>query len=104
MKTLIELTNASVTYRIRHGASPTLKETIIRSLNRQKHDVEVKALTDVSFSVNSGEVLAVVGRNGAGKSSLLKLLARVLPPTTGRVQVRGSVAPMIELGAGFNGE
>ena len=104
MKTLIELTEASVTYRIRHGASPTLKETIIRSLKRQKHDVEVKALTDVTFSVNSGEVLAVVGRNGAGKSTLLKLLARVLPPTTGRVQVRGSVAPMIELGAGFNGE
>jgi ABC-type polysaccharide/polyol phosphate transport system ATPase subunit len=104
MKTLIELTDASVTYRIRHGASPTLKETIIRSLKRQKHDVEVKALTKVSFSVNSGEVLAVVGRNGAGKSTLLKLLARVLPPTSGRVQLRGSVAPMIELGAGFNGE
>lgn len=104
MKTLVELTRASVTYRIRHGASPTLKETIIRSVKRQKHDVEVKALTDVSFSVNSGEVLAVIGRNGAGKSSLLKLLARVIPPTSGRVQVRGSVAPMIELGAGFDGE
>ncbi len=104
MRTLINLENASVTYRIRHGASPTLKETIIRSLKRQKHDVEVKALTNVSFTVNSGEVLAVIGRNGAGKSTLLKLLARVLPPTSGRVQVTGSVAPMIELGAGFNGE
>jgi ABC-type polysaccharide/polyol phosphate transport system ATPase subunit len=104
MTKLIEIDNASVTYRIRHGASPTLKETIIRSIKRQKHDVEVKALTDVSFTVNSGEVLAVIGRNGAGKSTLLKLLARVLPPTSGRVQVKGSVAPMIELGAGFNGE
>ncbi len=104
MRTLINLENASVTYRIRHGASPTLKETIIRSIKRQKHDVEVKALTNVSFTVNSGEVLAVIGRNGAGKSTLLKLLARVLPPTSGRVQVTGSVAPMIELGAGFNGE
>lgn len=104
MRTLIELTNASVTYRIRHGASPTLKETIINSIKREKHDVEVKALNGMSFSVKSGEVLAVVGRNGAGKSTLLKLLARVLPPTTGRVQVAGSVAPMIELGAGFNGE
>ena len=104
MRTLVELTNASVTYRIRHGANPTLKETIIKSIKREKHDVEVKALNGMSFSVKSGEVLAVVGRNGAGKSTLLKLLARVLPPTTGRVQVAGTVAPMIELGAGFNGE
>jgi ABC-2 type transport system ATP-binding protein len=49
-------------------------------------------------------VLAIIGRNGAGKSTLLKMLARVLPPTKGRVIVRGNVSPMIELGAGFNGE
>jgi ABC-type polysaccharide/polyol phosphate transport system ATPase subunit len=104
MTNLIQLDNASVTYLIRHGASPTLKETIIRTLKRQKHDIEVEALANVSFTVNSGEVLAVIGRNGAGKSTLLKLLARVLPPTDGRVQVKGTVAPMIELGAGFNGE
>lgn len=101
---LIELNSASVTYQIRHGASPTLKETIIRSLRREQKDVQVRALSDLTFNVEAGEVLAVIGRNGAGKSTLLKLLARVLPPTSGRVQVRGSVAPMIELGAGFNGE
>jgi ABC-type polysaccharide/polyol phosphate transport system ATPase subunit len=89
---------------IRHGASPTLKETAIQSLKRQSHDVEVKALENLSFSLNPGEVLAIIGRNGAGKSTLLKLLARVLPPTKGRVIVRGNVSPMIELGAGFNGE
>ena len=104
MSKVIELTEASVTYRIRHGASPTLKETIIRSLKREQKDVQVKALSHVTFEVEAGEVLAVIGRNGAGKSTLLKLLARVLPPTSGRVQVKGSVAPMIELGAGFNGE
>lgn len=104
MSKVIELTEASVTYRIRHGASPTLKETIIRSLKREQKDVQVKALSSVTFEVEAGEVLAVIGRNGAGKSTLLKLLARVLPPTSGRVQVKGSVAPMIELGAGFNGE
>jgi len=104
VKPLVEVKNASVTYRIRHGASPTLKETVIHSLKREKLDVEIQALKEVSFAVNPGETLAVVGRNGAGKSTLLKLVARVLPPTSGQVIVRGSVAPMIELGAGFNGE
>jgi ABC-type polysaccharide/polyol phosphate transport system ATPase subunit len=67
-------------------------------------DITVSALTDVSFTVDRGEVLAVIGHNGAGKSSLLKLIARVLPPTSGIVKVNGSVAPMLELGAGFNPE
>jgi ABC-type polysaccharide/polyol phosphate transport system ATPase subunit len=101
---VIEVIDASVSYIIRHGASPTLKETVIQSLKRQSHDVEVKAIQNLSFSLNPGEVLAIIGRNGAGKSTLLKMLARVLPPTKGRVIVRGNVSPMIELGAGFNGE
>ncbi len=101
---VIEVDKASVSYMIRHGASPTLKETVIQAFKRESHDVEVRALSDLSLTLNPGEVLAVVGRNGAGKSTLLKLLARVLPPTSGRVVVRGSVSPMIELGAGFNGE
>ena len=101
---VVEVMDASVTYMIRHGASPTLKETVIQAFKRESHDVEVKALQNLSLSLEPGEVMAVVGRNGAGKSTLLKLLARVLPPTSGRVIVRGSVSPMIELGAGFNGE
>ena len=104
MSRVIELTDVSVTYKIRHGASNTLKATMIQSLKRQSHDVEVKALNNISMNLEPGEVLAIVGRNGAGKSTLLKVLARVLPPTTGRAIVRGSVAPMIELGAGFNAE
>lgn len=105
MKTpVIEVTDASVSYMIRQGASPTLKETVIQAFKRESHDVEIKAIQNLSLSLYPGEVLAVVGRNGAGKSTLLKMLARVLPPTTGRVVVRGSVSPMIELGAGFNGE
>ncbi len=101
---VIEVIDASVSYMIRHGASPTLKETVIQAFKRESHDVEVKAIQKLNLTLNPGEVMAVVGRNGAGKSTLLKLLARVLPPTTGRVIVRGNVSPMIELGAGFNGE
>ena len=101
---VIEVTNASVTYTIRHGRINSLKETAINFFKQESSDIEVKALREVSFTLVPGEVIAIVGANGAGKSTLLKLLARVLPPTDGRVIVRGSVAPMIELGAGFNPE
>jgi ABC-type polysaccharide/polyol phosphate transport system ATPase subunit len=62
------------------------------------------ALKGVSFEVRRGEVLGIIGPNGAGKSTLMKIIAQVLPPTSGRVRVDGSIAPMIELGAGFNSE
>lgn len=101
---VVEVIDASVTYRIRQGASPTLKETVMNSLKGKSHDVEIRALDRISFELFPGEILAVVGGNGAGKSTLVKMLARVLPPSEGRVLIRGSVAPMIELGAGFNPE
>jgi ABC-2 type transport system ATP-binding protein len=101
---LIDLTNVSMTYKIRHGAAATFKETIINTMRGKSIDIEVDALKDISFQVKPGEVLAVIGRNGAGKSTLLKIMARILPPTIGRVKIRGAVAPMIEIGAGFNGE
>ncbi len=63
-----------------------------------------KALDDVSFSVEEGEVVGIIGHNGAGKSTLLKILAKVTTPTRGWVTVRGSVAPLIEVGAGINPE
>jgi lipopolysaccharide transport system ATP-binding protein len=59
------------------------------------------ALQDIGFDVASGEVLGVVGHNGAGKSVLLKLLSRVMRPTRGRLEIRGSVAPLLEMGTGF---
>jgi ABC-2 type transport system ATP-binding protein len=101
---VIEVTNVGVTYTIRHGRTNSIKETAINFFKQQSSDIEVRALREVSFTLNPGEVIAIVGANGAGKSTLLKLLARVLPPTNGRVIIRGSVAPMIELGAGFNPE
>ena len=85
MSKIIEITDASVIYRIRNGASSTFKDSIIRSLRRERKDVQVNSLNNVSFVVEEGEILAVIGRNGAGKSTLLKLIARVLPPTSGLV-------------------
>ncbi len=73
-------------------------------MKRQIDYEQLWALKGISLEVYDGEVLGVVGPNGAGKSTLMKMIARVLPPTEGRIVVRGTVAPMIELGAGFNME
>jgi ABC-2 type transport system ATP-binding protein len=101
---IIEVKNVDLNYVIRHGRATTLKEAVISSIRGINLDVTVSALTDINFTVDRGEVLAIIGHNGAGKSSLLKLIARVLPPSFGIVKVNGSVAPMLELGAGFNPE
>jgi len=101
---VIEVNSVDLNYVIRHGRATTLKEAAISAISGVNLDITVKALTDISFTVDRGEVLAIVGHNGAGKSSLLKLIARVLPPTSGFVKVRGSVAPMLQLGAAFNPE
>ena len=62
------------------------------------------ALKDISFNVKKGEAVGLVGKNGCGKSTMLKTIAGVLTPTMGTVKVNGTVAPMIELGAGFDPE
>jgi ABC-type polysaccharide/polyol phosphate transport system ATPase subunit len=84
----------------------TLKSALIgRSLTRGlKREEAITALRDVSFQVTPGEALGVIGSNGSGKSTLLKLVAGILKPSDGRVEVTGRVAALIELGAGFHPE
>ncbi len=101
---IVEATDISLAYRrTRHRVS-SLKQTAIDTIKRRMAYEEFFALNKVSFNIARGETVSVIGRNGAGKSTLLKVVARVLPPSQGRVIVRGHVAPMIELGAGFNPE
>jgi ABC-type polysaccharide/polyol phosphate transport system ATPase subunit len=103
----IELAGVSKVYRRydrRHFS--TLKSALLqRSLARDlKPDETFTALTDVSFSVPEGSTVGVIGRNGSGKSTALKLVAGITKPTSGTVSVRGRVSALIELGAGFHPE
>jgi ABC-2 type transport system ATP-binding protein/lipopolysaccharide transport system ATP-binding protein len=101
---VIEAMDVGVAYRTAHHPAGTFKEHAMRLTLRQVEYERKWALRGVSFSVAPSEILGVVGGNGAGKSTLMKTLARVVAPTEGRVVVRGRVAPLIELGAGFNAE
>jgi ABC-type polysaccharide/polyol phosphate transport system ATPase subunit len=82
----------------------TLKETIIAKLRGQNETVVTKALDDVSFYAKRGECVALIGHNGCGKSTFLKVMAGILDPVSGSILTHGRVAPLIELGAGFDPE
>ncbi len=100
----VELENVSVLYRVPRERVSGIKEYAIRWLQRKIQYEEFWALKGVSFQIKRGEVFGVIGRNGSGKSTMLKVMARVLQPSTGRIVTRGKVAPLLELGAGFHPE
>ena len=104
MNPVIVLDNICVRYRAPEARFGTFKEYAIQLLKRNVRFREFKALNNISLQVNEGEILGVIGRNGAGKSTLLKVVSRVLIPTEGRVRIKGTVSPLLELGAGFHPE
>ena len=101
-KPAVRVDNVSVLFNLNKEKIDNIKEYIIKLITRKLHYTEFWALTDVSFTVEKGERLGVLGFNGAGKSTLLKTVAGVLKPTKGEVEVDGVIAPMLELGAGFD--
>jgi ABC-type polysaccharide/polyol phosphate transport system ATPase subunit len=101
---VIRVTDITMKYRLASEKVDSLKYFFIKKMKRELHYEDFYALDHVSFTVNKGEVFGIIGRNGAGKSTLLKIIAGVLKPTTGTVVRNGSLAPLIELGAGFNSE
>ena len=104
MSLVIDAKNIDFAYRVLTNHQSSLK-TLFRDFLHRKVRVEnYQALKNVSFEVTKGETVAIIGKNGAGKSTLLKLLAQVVPQTRGGLKIDGTVAPMIELGAGFNPE
>lgn len=100
----IEVVKVSMAYQMARNRASTAKEYAINLLKRQVVYDELWALNDVSFDVRRGEVVGIVGANGAGKSTLMKVLAGVLHPSAGRVIIRGSISPMIEVSGGMNAE
>ena len=99
----VEVNHVSMKFNINKEGVDNAKEYFIRLLKHQLHFMEFWALKDVSFKVEKGDRVGILGFNGAGKSTLLKVIAGVLKPTQGSVRVEGVVAPMLELGAGFDG-
>jgi ABC-type polysaccharide/polyol phosphate transport system ATPase subunit len=98
----VKIEHLSVTYRTTYDKKPTLKTTFVRLGRRERTIREVEALRDISFEVPQGIVLGVIGVNGAGKSTLMRTIAGILPPTDGRIEVRGRVSTLLALGIGFN--
>lgn len=101
MDSVIEIKNISKIYNLYNKPSDRLKEALFA---RQSRHTEFAALNNVSFNVNKGEILGIIGKNGSGKSTILKIITSVLTPTSGECIVKGKIAALLELGAGFNME
>lgn len=101
-KPAIVVENMSMMFNLNKEKVDNLKEYFIKLVTRKLHFTEFWALNDISFTVEKGDRVGVLGFNGAGKSTLLKVIAGVLKPTKGSVKVSGVIAPMLELGAGFD--
>src|SRR5712692_844426 len=120
MSTIISVEKVSKLYHIGRNSSPlandrvgSLRESIggllsdpLKLIRGNGHlaSEELWALKDVSFTVEQGAIVGIIGRNGVGKSTLLKILARITEPTTGRIELRGRVGSLIEVGTGFHPE
>jgi ABC-type polysaccharide/polyol phosphate transport system ATPase subunit len=101
---VIRVEDVTQRFRVIQERPDTLRELFSRLFRGQTSYHDFEAVKDVSFEVPAGQTLGIIGRNGSGKSTLLKIIAGVYRPTKGKVKVNGSLAPLIELGAGFHHE
>jgi len=101
---VIRLESITQRFRVIQERPDTLRELFSKFFRHQSSYHDFDAVKNVSFEVPQGQMLGLIGRNGSGKSTLLKIIAGVYRPTAGRVTVKGSLAPLIELGAGFHHE
>ena len=100
----IQVKDVTVRFNMASERIDNLKEYFVKLMKRELMFQEFLALKDVSFTVKKGEAWGIVGTNGSGKSTLLKLICGILKPYKGEVYINGNIAPLIELGAGFDGD
>ena len=98
----LKVDDVSIRFNLSKEKTDSLKEYVIKSIKREIMFNEFWALKGISFELNKGDRLGILGLNGAGKSTLLKIVAGVYKPTTGKVEKHGKLAPLLELGAGFD--
>ncbi len=96
--------NISMHFNMASEKLESMKEYFIKLIKRQLFFKDFVAVDDVSFKIKKGEVFGIVGTNGSGKSTTLKMVSGILKPTSGKIQINGNIAPLIELGAGFDFE
>ena len=105
MEESIRLDGVSLWRRTQEEFSYDLKRTILSFLEgKYRHPAKKIVLDNINLTIGCGEKIGIIGANGSGKSTMLKLISGILRPTSGKVRVKGNVAPLIELGAGFDGE
>lgn len=98
----VSVNDVSLMYNLSREREERLKEYVVNMLKRKLYFDPFWALKNISFKISSGDSLGIVGQNGAGKSTLLKLISGIMKPTKGRIYTRGVIAPMVELGGGFD--
>ena len=102
MENMIEVQNVSMRFRMANDRISSLKEYAVQMLQGKLRYKEFEALNNVSFTVEKGEVVGLIGHNGAGKSTILKVISGILKPTEGSVRLGANVVPLLELGSGFD--
>lgn len=101
-KPMIEVSNVTMRFHMNSDRIMSLKEFVTTALRGKLDYQDFTALENVSFTVKKGETLGLIGHNGAGKSTMLKVISGILKPTEGSVSCRGNIVPMLELGSGFD--
>lgn len=99
---MIEIRNVVMDFRTQHDSSKSFKDLVVNAIKGKVKINSFRAVDNVNITIKPGEVCGIIGRNGAGKSTLLKMISGVLTPTSGSIKIGGKIAPMLELGAGFD--